>query len=142
MLDVVNAKLDNEHAFKRLRRDARNDLIGLDHLMNQHPNREALFASDFTLNLSDELRTRLQESVNTEINANRGKTLIQALERMGHETIDSSNSPRHSINSYLHLADQKQHIILDRTPYFFDHETLKTSPALVAKAIGALDDGS
>ena len=92
MLDVVNDKIGKPNAGKRLNNKTKNDLAAIDHLFNEHPNREAIFGSNFSLNLSDDLRNELRTRIPEGANLTRGSDVVKALERMGYEGVDSSNA--------------------------------------------------
>lgn len=63
VLEVVNDKIHRPNAWKRLQYSSKANLLAIDHLFNEHPNREAIFGSNFSLNMPDELRTELRSKI-------------------------------------------------------------------------------
>lgn len=120
---------------------AKRDLSAMDYVINEHPNRDAILDSTWTLNLSDKVRESIRRVTPDGQNAKRGQSLTKALEAMGYENIDTSSS-RYSATSQLYLPDQNTHVLMEQSPYMFDGTTLKPSLALAEKSIGALGGGA
>ena len=58
---------------------------------------------------------------------------------MGYENINS-DSAFYNLEYHIQAPDQKQHVLLHRTPFMLDDQTTKTNIALAQKSLRALGD--
>ena len=67
------------------------------------------------------------------------ENIINSLQSMGYENINS-DSAFYNLEYHIQAPDQKQHVLLHRTPFMLDDQTTKTNIALAQKSLRALGD--
>ena len=119
------------------------DMYSLNYLVNDHPNRETIFGSDskWELSLPEEVAQRFKSNYLPNNMRRATENLVKVAGGMGYENIDGS-SVNYNVDCHLYAPDQKQHIIMQASPYMLDGTTPKTRVALALKGLGALADGS
>ena len=117
------------------------DLATLDHLLNIHPNREAIFGTDSTWSL--DLPAESRENMLAQLKPNQmrraSENVINSLQSMGYENINNE-SAIYNVDHHIQAPDQKQHVLMDRSPFMLDEQTTKTNIALAQKSLKALGD--
>ena len=117
------------------------DLATLDHLLNSHPNRDAIFGADSTwaLDLSAESRESMLARLKPNPIRRASENIINSLQSMGYENINS-DSAIYNLDHHIQVPDQKQHVLMHKTPFMLDEQTTKTNIALALKGLRALGD--
>ena len=58
---------------------------------------------------------------------------------MGYDNINS-DSAIYNVDHHIQAPDQKQHVLMSKTPFMLDEQTAKTNIALAQKSLRALGD--
>ena len=60
---------------------------------------------------------------------NASEKLLKSLQSMGYENIDS-DGVTYNVDYHMHAPDQKQHVLMNQTPFMLDESTVKKNIAL------------
>lgn len=139
VLKSINFLMEKGVYAKRRTLQVRKHLTALEYILNDQPNREEMFGSDFDwkLNTSEDSYARLTQGNNEK----RFKRLVESLKTMGYEDISHPDS-KLNVRHHIKLGENNTHILIDPAPVMADGETYRSGPALSLKSLKASEGDS